>query len=152
MARKIGNIIGSFEEMDNKEACRTGRFLRIKVTIDQKKPLKRGTVVKFKEKDKRVHFKYERLPTFCFMCERLGLQLKDCESLEELTKEGYEELEEQDFSYGQWLRASPLSKMTEDQKKKDSSSGTCSKSLFSSSTSQSKCSPKGKENNEDVEV
>lgn len=85
MARKIGNIIGAFEEMDYREACRMGRFLRIKVLIDLKNPLKRGTIVKFKEKDKR------------------GLRInvwKDCESLEELTKEGFEELDEQDLSYG----------------------------------------------------
>ncbi|XP_058733973.1 uncharacterized protein LOC131605657 [Vicia villosa] len=152
MARKIGNIIGVFEEMDGRETCRTGRFLRIKVTIDLKNPLKRGTVVKFKEKDKRVHFKYERLPTFCFMCGRLGHQLKDCESLEELTEEGFEELDEQDLSYGQWLRASPLPKMTEDQRKRDSSSGTCSRSLFPSSTSQSRCSPKEIANGAEAEA
>lgn len=49
MSRKIGNIIGSFEEMDLKEAYRNGQFLRIKVTIHMKNPLKRGTLVKFKE-------------------------------------------------------------------------------------------------------
>lgn len=72
MARKIGNIISSFEEMDPREACRTWRFMRIKVTIDLQNPLKRGTIVKFKEKDRMVHFKYERLPTFCFACGRIG--------------------------------------------------------------------------------
>lgn len=78
--------------------------------------------------------------------------MKDCESLEELTEEGFEELDEQGLSYGQWLRASPLPKMTEDKKKKDSSSGTCSKNLFQSPTNQSRCGSKGKEIMEEAEV
>ncbi|XP_058746499.1 uncharacterized protein LOC131619419 [Vicia villosa] len=152
MARKIGSIFGTFEEMDTREACRNGRFLRIKVTVDLKSPLKRGTVVKFKEKNLRVHFKYERLPTFCFVCGRIGHQLKNCESLEELIEEGFEELEEQDLSYGQWLRVSPLPKMSEQVRKKESSSGTCSKNLFNASSSQSRFDPKEKGLLEENEV
>lgn len=114
MARKIWNILGNFEEMNAREVCRNGRFLRIKVTLDLKGPLKRRTLVKVKDKNLRVHFKYERLPTFCFTCRRLGHHMKDCESLEDLYEEGFEELEEQDLSYGKWLRASPLPKMSED--------------------------------------
>ncbi|XP_058783869.1 uncharacterized protein LOC131658612 [Vicia villosa] len=152
MARKIASIIGTFEEMDTREACKNGRFLRIKVMVDLKSPLKRGIVVKFKEKNLRVHFKYERLPTFCFVCGRIGHQLKDCESLEELTEEGFEELEEQDLSYGQWLRASPLPKMSEQVRKKESSSGTCSKNLFNAPSSRSRCDPKEKGLMEENEV
>ncbi|XP_058746709.1 uncharacterized protein LOC131619652 [Vicia villosa] len=152
MARKIGNILGNYEEMDAREVCRNGRFLRIKVTLDLKGPLKRGTLVKVKDKNLRVHFKYERLPTFCFVCGRLGHQMKDCESLDDLTEEGFEELEEQDLSYGQWLRASPLPKMNEDQKKGDSSSGTCSKSLFQVSSGQSRCNQKVTNKSDEAEV
>ncbi|XP_058727213.1 uncharacterized protein LOC131598649 [Vicia villosa] len=152
MARKLGSLVGKFEELDMRDACRNGRFMRLKVTIDLKLPLKRGTMVKFKEKNVRVHFKYERLPTFCFVCGRISHQLKDCESLEDLTEEGFEELEEQDLSFGQWLRASPLPKMLEEVKKKDSSSGTCSKSLFNASSSHSKCEPKDKEVEDENEV
>lgn len=75
--------------------------MMIKVLIDLNLPLKREIMVKFKEKNLRVHFKYERLPTFCFVCGRIGHQLKDCEALEDLTEEGFEELEEQDLSFGQ---------------------------------------------------
>ncbi|XP_058782243.1 uncharacterized protein LOC131656565 [Vicia villosa] len=145
MAWKIGGILGTFEEMDQKDAHRNGRFLRIKVKMDLKLPLKRGTVVKFKEKKLRVHFKYKRLPNFCFACGRLGHQLKDCEALEGLGEEGFEELDEQDLSFGLWLRASPLPKAIEEQKRKESSSSTCSKSLFNVSSSHSRCGNKGKD-------
>lgn len=59
-----------------KEANINGRILQIKVTLDLKMPLKRGNVVRFKVKNLRVHFKYERLPTFCYVSGRLGHQLK----------------------------------------------------------------------------
>ncbi|XP_058740824.1 uncharacterized protein LOC131623919 [Vicia villosa] len=152
MAKKIGGIIGVFEEMDQKEAHKNGRFLRVKVKMDLKQPLKRGTVVKFKDKTLRIHFKYERLPTFCFVCGRIGHQLKDCESLGDISEEGFEDIEEQDLSFGLWLRASPLPRITEEQHRKDSSSGTCSRSLFNISSSQSKCGSKGKEKEDEAEV
>ncbi|XP_058776207.1 uncharacterized protein LOC131650519 [Vicia villosa] len=148
MAKKLGGILGVFEEVDQKDAHRNGRFLRIKVTLDRKLPLKRGTVVRFKEKNSKVFFKYERLPTFCFICGRLGHQLKDCEAVGELSEEGFEELEEQDLSYGVWLRASPLPRIPEEQKKKDSNSSSCSRSLFNISSDQSKCETKNKDKEE----
>lgn len=74
--------------MDQKEAHRNGRFLRVNVKIDLKHPLKRGIMVRFKDKILRVRFKYGRLPTFCFVCGRVGHQLKDCEAVGDLSEEG----------------------------------------------------------------
>ncbi|XP_058746072.1 uncharacterized protein LOC131618942 [Vicia villosa] len=152
MARKLGGILGSLEEVDQNDAHRNGRFLRIKVSIDLKQPLKRGTVVRFKEKNLRVFFKYERLPTFCFVCGKVGHQLKDCDSVGELSEEGFEELEEQELSYGTWLRASPLPKINDDQRKKESKFSSCSKSLFNISSGQSGCDSKNKEKEGEGEV
>lgn len=153
MARKIGSIIEVFEEVDPKECNRMGRFLRLKNSLDLRKPLKRGTVIKFQGRDLWVDFKYERLPTFCFGCGRIGHQLKDCEEVKIPDDENYSELEEKDQAFGPWLRASPLPKFTGEQKK-DISSGTCSKNLFvSSSNSKSKISAGdgGKDAEEEVE-
>lgn len=72
MAKKIEDIMGSFEEMGSREAHRIGRFLRIKVKMDLKQPMKRGTMVSFKKKKHRVYFKYEQFPTCCFVFGRLG--------------------------------------------------------------------------------
>ncbi|CAI8607266.1 unnamed protein product [Vicia faba] len=153
MAKKIGGILGNFEEMDQKEAHCNGQFLRIKVKRDLKQPLKWGTIVRLKDKNLRVFLKYERLTNFCFAYRRIGHQLKDCKALRELDEESYEELDEQEISFGLWLRASPLPRVTEEPKKKDSSSGTCSKNLFNISSSHSRCETKskGKEGDE-VEV
>ncbi|XP_058732884.1 uncharacterized protein LOC131604465 [Vicia villosa] len=144
MAKKLGGILGDFEELDTKEAHRNGRFLRIKVNIDLRKPLKRGTMVRFKEKNLRVHFKYERLPTFCFVCGKLGHQIKDCDVVGDLSEEGFENIEEQDLAFGAWLRASPLPRIQEEVKKKDTSSSSCSKNLFNVSSGQSRHETKGK--------
>lgn len=57
-------------------------------------------------------------PTFCFVCGRMGHQMKDCEVVEDLNVEGFEEFEEQDLSFGKWLRASLLPKIGEELKKK----------------------------------
>lgn len=143
--------MGDYEEMDQKEAHRNGRFLCLKVNIDLKKPLKRGTVVKFKEKNLRVHFKYETLPTFYFSCGRVGHQMKDCEAIRYLSDEGFKDLEEQDLSYGAWLRASPLPRIQEEQKKKESNSSSCSISLFNLSSGQNIYDTKGKEKEIEVE-
>lgn len=52
MAKQLGKIIGEYEEVDPKEANRMDMFLRIKVKIDLRKPLKGGTVIKYHEKTK----------------------------------------------------------------------------------------------------
>lgn len=144
MAKKLRGILGVFEELDTKEAHRNSRFLRIKVTIDLRKPLKRGKMVRFKEKNMRVHFKYEQLTTFCFVCGKLGHQIKDCEEVGDLSEEGFEDIEEQGLAFGAWMHGSPLPRIQEDVKKKEASSISCSKNLFNASSSQSRCETKGK--------
>lgn len=47
IAKKLGGVIGLFEEMDLKDQQQIGKFLKIKVSIDLKRSLKRGTNIKF---------------------------------------------------------------------------------------------------------
>ncbi|MCH96370.1 hypothetical protein A2U01_0017356, partial [Trifolium medium] len=123
MAKKLGNILGNFEEMDTKECNRMGKFLRIRVSMDLRKPLKR----------------------------RIGHQMRDCEEIEDHDSDAYSELEEKDLAFGPWLRASPLPKVFFDVKK-ESSSGTCSKSLFpSNSNNKGQSSGTAKVSEEEVE-
>jgi hypothetical protein len=146
MARKLGDLIGEFVDVDNKEGNRNGKFLRVKVSIDLRKPLKRGTVITYQGKELRVYFKYERLPTFCYICGRIGHQIKDCEDAEVNEGEDFEDIEEKELPYGSWLKASPLPKITGDIKKYQSTT-SCSRNIFSENSSSKEVSKesKGKE-------
>ena len=107
MTKKLGDVMGTFEEADPKESHRLGRFLRTKVTVDLTKPLKRGTIIRYNGKYLKIYFKYQRFPTFCFVWGRIGHQLRDCDEIEGKEGEGYDEIEERELPFGPWLRASP---------------------------------------------
>ncbi|KAI5399233.1 hypothetical protein KIW84_064565 [Lathyrus oleraceus] len=82
MARKIRNILETFEEIDSKDIHRNVTFLCIKANAYLKQPLKRGMMVRFKEKSYRLRH-----------------QVKDCESMGDLGEEGYEDVDEHELSY-----------------------------------------------------
>ncbi|KAK2436130.1 Ta11 non-LTR retrotransposon [Trifolium repens] len=129
VAAKLGGTIGKFVEVDSKDRNRMGKFLRIKTTVDLRKPLKRGTVITYQGKNLRVYFKYERLPTFCYACGKIGHQIKDCETLDGNEDTDFDEIDEKDCPFGPWLRASPLPKFS-GELKKEQTSGSCSRNLF----------------------
>ncbi|VFQ81500.1 unnamed protein product [Cuscuta campestris] len=74
VAQRLGNEIGQFVEADPKNFSNPwSSYLRIRVKLDVQKPLKKGTRLKREGKEWfHVDFAYERLPTFCFVCGRLG--------------------------------------------------------------------------------
>ncbi|VFQ63346.1 unnamed protein product [Cuscuta campestris] len=74
VAQRLGNEIGQFVEADPKNFSNPwSSYLRIRVKLDVQKPLKKGTRLKREgEEWFHVDFAYERLPTFCFVCGRLG--------------------------------------------------------------------------------
>ena len=66
-----------------------GRYLRICVSINIIKPLKRGSKVTLPgDVSVLAIFKYERLPDFCYVCEKLDHQDKDCDKMVKLRKDG----------------------------------------------------------------
>jgi hypothetical protein len=71
MAKKLGNNLGTFEEMNMKECNCMGKFLQIRALFDMRKLLKRDSKLKFQGKDIWVDYKYERLPNFCFVVVKL---------------------------------------------------------------------------------
>ncbi|MBA0817519.1 hypothetical protein Gohar_021890, partial [Gossypium harknessii] len=59
-----------------------GEWCRLKINLDVQKPLRRSIFVSVNNKNKWwISFKYEKLPTFCFGCGKLGHGLPGCNSL-----------------------------------------------------------------------
>lgn len=82
LVRPLVIKIGVFKEADvGDDAKAVGRWLRIKVVIDIRKPLMRGITVKVgdAEKEKWCSFLYEFLPDFCYMCGHIGHTDRQCE-------------------------------------------------------------------------
>ncbi|KAL2905726.1 hypothetical protein RDABS01_004436, partial [Bienertia sinuspersici] len=74
---------------------------RVWVLLHISKPLRRSQTIRNKQGAICiVHYKYERLPIFCFLCGTLGHTDKDCSGVEE--DEG-----DMEKRWGLWLRASP---------------------------------------------
>lgn len=96
----VGNYIGKFVESDVNNFVGVWReFLRIRVVIPLDKPLKRRMKLKKSEANWCwVNFKYEGVPTFCFICGMIGHSDKFCEKL-------FEDKIEKPF--GAWMRADP---------------------------------------------
>jgi 14-3-3 protein epsilon len=85
--KSIRDYIGEFLEYDDKNDSLSWRkYMRIRVLIDVRKPLKRQKKIKKQGADSRmVQFKYERLGTFCYVCGILGHSDSKCPKLFEAT-------------------------------------------------------------------
>lgn len=70
----IGGFIGRAIKMDDRNFDGSMRvFFRVRIELEVAKPLKKGMRVKKDDGEwAKVDFKYERLPTFCFICGILG--------------------------------------------------------------------------------
>lgn len=72
LATQMGNFLGNFLEYDVANLGKENRnFMRIRVQIDVRHPLKRRKQILYGERRSYVTFKYERLSLFCFFCGRL---------------------------------------------------------------------------------
>lgn len=87
VARKIGALMGQVVEVEQGEGeeC-IGRFLRVRIRIPIDQPLMRGAFVDFPDEGSIwIHFRYEYLPEYCFVCGYLGHPSKFCvEKLKDL--------------------------------------------------------------------
>lgn len=99
----VGNYIGKFVESDNNNFVGVWReYLRVRATIDLDKPLKRRMKLR-KSQDiwSWVNFRYEGVPTFCFICGMIGHGEKFCEKIFDTP------MEEIEKPYGVWMKAEP---------------------------------------------
>lgn len=79
--QSIGNYVGTFVKTDPLNSKGTWKiYVRVRVTMDIRKPLKRRMKIKREGGDwSWVNFKYERLSTFCFVCGLMDHSDRDCE-------------------------------------------------------------------------
>ncbi|XP_023929268.1 uncharacterized protein LOC112040617 [Quercus suber] len=99
IGKDIGNKIRRVLEVD-KQAMQANqaKFLRIRVEVPIDKPLRRGGYFKNEEGGRCwIDFRYERLPTFCYICGILGHDEKHCH-LNPMEQHS-------ERQYGEWLKA-----------------------------------------------
>lgn len=87
--KAIGNYIGKYSSSCPKNFTGVWReYLRVRVLINVDKPLKRGMkIYRNKEEGFWVNFKYERVPTFCFIRGVIGHSDRFCHKLFEETED-----------------------------------------------------------------
>lgn len=97
----IASYVGQFIKSDPANLNGLWKaYYRLRVRIDVCKPLKRRMKIKREGGDwSWVHFKYERLSAFCFVCGRIGHAERDCNVV--YANPG----KEIERTYGTWLRA-----------------------------------------------
>ena len=74
-ARAIGDDVGEFMEVDaDGSDLVAGRDLRLKVWMDNRKPLRRGILADLGlvKGDRWCPINYEHLPDFCYICGLIG--------------------------------------------------------------------------------
>ncbi|GLT98767.1 hypothetical protein SLE2022_162500 [Rubroshorea leprosula] len=78
--RRIGAGIGRLIDVDAGDGDAWGsEFIRVRVDIDTRKPLRRGMKLSLKDGPIWVSFRYERLQNFCYCCGKLDHVDRDCE-------------------------------------------------------------------------
>jgi 14-3-3 protein epsilon len=81
VGRKLANYIGAFVEYDkNNNTSFWRQYMRLRVRVDVRQPLKKDTKVKSIGGEWcTVNFKYEKLGMFCFICGIMGHSENKCE-------------------------------------------------------------------------
>lgn len=106
--KQIGSRFGEVVEIDHSTMAGVNRSVRLKIMLKLDQPLKRGTKIKIgKAPPCWIPVTYERIPSFCYYCGKLGHTCKDCPNVTEKDEdEGV--INEAELPYGDWMRASPM--------------------------------------------
>jgi 14-3-3 protein epsilon len=81
VGKDLANYIGMFMEYDKNNNSNFWRqYMRVRVKVDVRQPLKKDTKVKNKAGEWcTINFKYEKLGVFCFVCGIMGHAENKCE-------------------------------------------------------------------------
>ncbi|KAJ4723314.1 Zinc knuckle CX2CX4HX4C [Melia azedarach] len=96
-----------------------GKFLRVRISIDITKPLRRGIKIKLQVEEECtvLPLLYERLPDFCFYCGCIGHVFRECTSSSPHVMSMT--VKDKQFEYGPWLRASTFAEKLKHLKSRD---------------------------------
>ncbi|KAL9427045.1 hypothetical protein AB3S75_033767 [Citrus x aurantiifolia] len=115
MALELGNVIGKVEEIETDATWECfGQFLRLRISVDVTKPLKKLIELEQEgedEEDIPMRVMCERLPDFCFCCGRIGHQYRECVHYKSQSKD--------EMPYGPWLKALTITKKLKQGRRKD---------------------------------
>ena len=106
----IGSKLGKFIEVDRRlwQSDRE-KFMRVCVELEIDKPLRRGAYIASSNGERLwITFKYERPPTVCFICGKLGHDNKHCPMSNVWQSACHQ--------YGDWLRVGWTAKETTKEK------------------------------------
>lgn len=96
---KIGSSFNKVKEIIiPPTGSKEGKHMKMLVEMDISQPILRGTSARFNEKSRWIHFRYDRIPDFCYNCGIIGHGDKVCfnRNSKETTDQGQQ--------YGEWLR------------------------------------------------
>lgn len=106
--KQIGRRFGEVIEIDANTTTGITRSVRIRITLDLNKPLKRGTKICIGSGAPCwIPVTYERLPSFCYWCGHLGHTCKDCEAIPE-SENQTDYRGDADMPFGEFLKSSPM--------------------------------------------
>ena len=110
VGKEIGSKLGTFLEVDRRSwQSDQAKFMRVRVELEIDKPLRRGAYIVSSEEERLwLTFKYERLPTVCFICGKLWHDKKHCPAARDWQTACHQ--------YGDWLRAGWNTKMATKEK------------------------------------
>ncbi|KAH9718254.1 CCHC-type domain-containing protein [Citrus sinensis] len=130
MADELGAVIGKVEEIETDAAGECfGEFLRLRISVDITKPLKKIIELEQEgddEDDIPMRVMYERLSDFCFCCGRIGHQYRECTHYKSQSKDN--------MAYGPWLKATSIAERLKQNRRRDRWESEARKGHTSSST------------------
>lgn len=128
--KQIGVRFGKVMEVDKESMEGVSRSIQIRIILRLNNPMKQGTKIKIgKVEPCWLSVTYERLPSFCYYCGKLGHTYKYCGIMHE-QEENADKMGEERLPYGDWMRSSPRKAIQVRSEKEGESRDSLRRSLF----------------------
>lgn len=102
VVEQLGSSLGELVEKVNGKRDAFVEYVRVRVRMDVRKPLKRGSFLRKGDGSRKwVAFSYELMPLYCFLCGIVGHMEKRCPTR---YQQGFVD-PGKDFQFGEWMKA-----------------------------------------------